>query len=112
MRAPRTLSLILALILAAALPLRGYAATAHCEGSDSTHAAAAHAAGTHGGHCGDAAGSPHPGGCGDCCCTAASSLAMRWELPRISSPAISAAPLAPPPAIAHDRLDRPPRPAA
>jgi hypothetical protein len=101
MRFPRTLFLILALILTAALPLRGYAAVAHCEGSVSAH--------VHTGHCGDGAGSPHLGGCGDCCCAAAYSIAVRWELPRMPSSAIIPASLPSPPAIAHDRLDRPPR---
>ncbi|MGD0503238.1 MAG: hypothetical protein ABSD02_10885 [Steroidobacteraceae bacterium] len=104
MRLSRTLSLILALMLAAALPLRGYAAMAQCEGSAS---AAAHA--EHGAHCTEGAGSTHASGCSDCCCAASASTPARWIIPHAPTGEIIAPSLGSPPTHAPDRLDRPPR---
>jgi hypothetical protein len=113
MRLPRTLSLILALMLAAVLPLRGYAAVAQCEGSPPPGGHAAHAPdaphAAHVAHCADGAATSHTSGCGDCCSAAAASTPVRWIAPRTSATGIVAPALSPPPALAPDRLDRPPR---
>ncbi|MGD0493519.1 MAG: hypothetical protein ABSC32_18445 [Steroidobacteraceae bacterium] len=105
MRLPRTLSLILVLMLAAALPLRGYAAMAQCEGSLPAGVHAGHAA-----HCNDGTGPPHTGGCSDCCCAAAASSPPRWSLPQASASKIAVPSIWAPPSLVPHRLDRPPRP--
>lgn len=104
MKLPRTLALTLVLMLAAAVPLRGYAAMAQCEGSASSAVQAGHSA-----HCADGAGSAHLGGCSDCCSAAAASAAVRWAIPRAPASGIAAPSIWPPPALVPHRLDRPPR---
>src|ERR1700677_3740004 len=104
MRLPRTLSLILALLLAAALPLRGYAAMAQCEGSPAAGVHAGHAA-----HCSDGAGASHPGSGSDCCSAAAASPPPRWTLPPAASSEIASPSISPPPSLVPHRLDQPPR---
>jgi hypothetical protein len=104
MRLSPTLSLILALMLTAALPLRGFAAAAQCGGF--TGIQAGHAA-----HCHNGAATGHHGGCSDSCCAAAVVLASsRWIPPRTATGGIEMPGRSPPPSLAPKRLDRPPRP--
>jgi hypothetical protein len=99
---------LFALLLVVMLPLRGYAAMTHCA---SAHDGAAAAAQTT--HCADRGGAARLHACGDCCCvTAALPPPADWSLTRVPAPVISPRLLSPPRALAKDRLDRPPRPAA
>jgi hypothetical protein len=102
MRLSRTSSLLIALLLTALLPLRGYAAVAHCErasGATSAHSA-------HMSHCPDAA---HTHGCSDCCIVAVLPALTGSHLPP-SAPISPAATFASAPRdLTLDRLDRPPR---
>jgi hypothetical protein len=105
MRINRTLRLVFALLLAVMLPLRGYAAIAHCEPDHAMHTMHA----MHAAHCADAA-SLHSHSCSDCCCVAAAALTpSRWTLPHTPALDVSARLIWPPPALTLDRLDRPPR---
>jgi hypothetical protein len=108
MRFNRTSRVFLALLLAAILPLRAFA-VAHCEPAQSF----AGAASVHTGHCAQAplhARGCSDHGCGDCCCMAAGTPVLaRWDLPHAPASDISARLILPPPALAPDRLDRPPR---
>jgi hypothetical protein len=104
MRPNRTLRVGFALLFALMLPLQGYAAMPGCGGSD--HAA------TH--HCGSkpAPAAHHPN-CGDCCCAVAIAFTLlSWAPPRPTAPELSDTSIRSPPAVALDRLDRPPRPNA
>jgi hypothetical protein len=95
-------SLLIALVLMALLPLRGYASIAHCESG--TAPSATHA--MHASHCTD---SVHSHGCSDCCIVAVIHTPIDSPLPP-SPPADAAAKLVwAPPALTLDRLDRPPR---
>ena len=102
MRPNRTLKLVFALLLIATLPLRGFAATAHCE-SDGR---AIHAVQPT--HC-------HENGrlhaCGDCCGVAAIAIAPAAPQALARPPAehIGTRAAAHPPRFGLDRLDRPPR---
>ncbi len=115
---------LFALILAVILPMRGFASATHCEaqqhGAHTVHPVettlradaadrglfpqAAEAA-----HCRDGRGAPHAHGCGDCCGGAAALAAPRFTLPKAAAVRIVRPPAWPPPALAIDRLDRPPR---
>jgi hypothetical protein len=91
-----------ALLFALMLPLQGYAAMPVCREA----AVASVAPQTH------CAGAPavHHHNCDNCCCGAAIALASAdFIAPRPSAPDISEAALLPAPAVALDRLDRPPR---
>jgi hypothetical protein len=109
MQSRRILKLGFALLLAVILPLRGYAAMANCvPDAESGRAVATH--GVHLSHCAYGAGALHPHGCGNDCCGAAIALTpARWIVPHTSPLGISAGIIWPPPLLALDRLDRPPR---
>jgi hypothetical protein len=103
----RTPSMTLMLLLALALPLQSFASAWSCSANDSV-ASAAHA------HCADDSGKPQTGGeqrhhCGTCCAAAIAWTPFRWDPPRSASTEASLPFYAPPPRIALDRLDRPPR---
>ncbi len=100
MRPNRTLKLVFALLLLATLPLRGFAATVHCE----SERRALHAA--HSVHCHESA---RAHGCGDCCGVAAIALAAPLALSRPPVEQLCAPAAHRPPALDLDRLDRPPR---
>jgi uncharacterized low-complexity protein len=117
---------LFALVLAVILPMRGFASAAHCEPPGQGHGAHSHgvpsalrtdaargdlslqAAGE--GHCAGGKSSPHAHACGDCCCGAAAVLtAPRFTVPRAAAALIARRLAWPHPALAIDRLDRPPR---
>jgi hypothetical protein len=104
---------LLALLLAVLLPMRGFTFTTHCEPHGQPHDAhASHQAANalqcpH--HADDKAAS-HAHACGDCCCGAAAVLtAPRFTVPRAAAASIVGRLARPHPALAIDRLDRPPR---
>ena len=116
---------LFALVLAVMLPMRGFASAAHCEPPGQGHGAHSHgvesalrADAARGdlslqaadeGHCAGGGSSPHAHTCADCCGAAAVLIAARFIVPRAAA-ALIARPLAwPHPALAIDRLDRPPR---
>ena len=100
MKPNRTLRVGFALLFALMLPLQGYAAMPSC--GQSTHAAAH--------HCAREPAVTHHSGCGDCCCTVAMVPAQGiWAAPRVAAIEISGTLIWSPPAVALDRLDRPPR---
>jgi len=109
MRHRRTTTLLLALLLTALTPLRGYAVVMHCalaEGPDMGLAAQD----AHPSHCEHSTPVAHPHPCSDCCSTAAPALtAGRYELPEAQAAVISPRLIWPPPTLNLDRLDRPPR---
>jgi hypothetical protein len=119
---------LFALLLAVLLPMRGFVSAMHCEpsGQDSR----AHA--SHGGieaalrpdiardelswhpaeapHCADGKGPAHTHACGDCCGGVAAVLtAPRFMVPRAPADLIVGRLARPHPALAIERLDRPPR---
>jgi hypothetical protein len=106
MRPNRTLRVGFALLFALMLPLQGYAAMPSCGQPDHAvqHAhTAAH-------HCTQEPAAAHHSGCGECCCAIAIALApIEWTAPRLTAPEISDTLIWSPPAVALDRLDRPPR---
>jgi hypothetical protein len=102
MRFSRTSSLLIALFLTALLPLRGYAAVAHCDAAAGP--GAAHA--MHLSHCTDTV---HPHTCSDCCIVAVLPAPIDSHLPPSPPAAPAAIFTSAPRAPALDRLDRPPR---
>jgi hypothetical protein len=106
----------LALLLAVLLPMRGFTFTTHCEPSGQA-AEAPHCVDGHpdsdGPHHADGNVPCHAHGCGDCCGGVAAVLtAPRLTVPK-TAVALIVGPLARAhPALAIDRLDRPPRKAA
>jgi hypothetical protein len=93
----------LALLLALIMPLQGFASAWSCGSFDAAPAAAAQ-------HCAheDGAAQQHHH-CGTCCAAAIAVMPLLWVPPRPEN-AGSPLPLrSSPPAIALDRLDRPPR---
>jgi hypothetical protein len=94
-----------ALLLAVMLPLQGFAAASGCGpfGATSLTEHCAHAA-----H--HAAGAGQYRDCGTCCSVAAISITPSlWAAPRLTSPKIFLPLVWSAPAVALDRLDRPPR---
>jgi hypothetical protein len=91
----------LAMLLALILPLQGFASAWNC-GSPDTVSGAAHQ------HC-SADAQPHHH-CGTCCAAAIAALPFRWTAPRAFNPGFTLPQIGPPPRVALDRLDRPPRP--
>jgi hypothetical protein len=97
----------LVLLLALILPLQGFAAAWSCS---------AHATGESGAHhhCPNDSGKLQGGEqhhhCGMCCAAAIALVPFSWTAPRSVSPEASLPPHSPPPKVALDRLDRPPRP--
>jgi hypothetical protein len=103
MRLNRTLRFEFALLFTLMLPLQGYTAMPSCD--ETTAAAPAPQT-----HCASAPSAMRHHGCGNCCCGAAVALtAAPWAAPLLNSPGISVISLWPPPQVALDRLDRPPR---
>jgi hypothetical protein len=103
MRLNRKLCGRIALLFALLLPLQGLVALPAC----AAHAAAGSTA--HG-HCAPELAPTHHHACGSCCCAAASALPpAQWIPPYRTAAVISAAVVHSPPAVALDRLDRPPR---
>jgi hypothetical protein len=126
---------LLALLLAVLLPMRGLTFTTHCEPHGQSHDAhASHqaenalASGTErddlsrqaadpphcvdgrSSHPADGKAASHAHGCGDCCGAAAAVLtAPRFTVPRTAAASIVGRLARPHPALAIDRLDRPPR---
>lgn len=98
----------LVLLLALILPLQSFAAAWNCS-AHHTGAAAAHH------HCANHSGKTQGGGephhhCGTCCAAAIAPVPFRWTAPRPENSEASQPSRQPPPKIALDRLDRPPRP--
>ena len=94
-----------ALLLAVMLPLQGFASASACGpfGAASPSEHCAHAA-----H--HAAGAGQHRECGTCCSVAAISLTPSlWAAPRLTSPKLFLPLVWSRPAVALDRLDRPPR---
>jgi hypothetical protein len=96
----------LVLLLVLILPLQGFASAWSCGAHNTTSAAAHH----------DCAGHPgtSPSGgehhhCGTCCAAAIALVPFRWTMPRSAGSEASLPLHGPPPKIALDRLDRPPR---
>jgi hypothetical protein len=126
---------LLALLLAVLLPMRGFTSATHCEppgqghGAHASHgveialrsetarndlspqaAEALHCVDGRGPHHADGKGSSHAHSCGDCCGgTAAIPTAPRFGVPRAAAALIAGRLARPHPALAIDRLDRPPR---
>jgi hypothetical protein len=103
----RTPSLTLVLLLALILPLQSFASAWSCSPHDLGASAAHH-------HCANDSGKPQTGGeqhhhCGTCCAAAIAWVPFRWTPPRSLSSEASLPLYGPPPRIALDRLDRPPR---
>jgi hypothetical protein len=112
MRPNRTLRVGFALLFALMLPLQGYAAMPDCGQPGHAIRYPAHMAAHHSAapHCTQEPAASHHSGCGDCCCAIAIALApIGWAAPRLSAPEISDTLIWSPPAVALDRLDRPPR---
>jgi hypothetical protein len=97
----------LALLLALILPLQGFAAAWSCSAHDTGESAARH-------HCPNDSGKPQSGEphhhCGTCCAAAIALVPFSWTPPRSANPEASLPSHRPPPTVALDRLDRPPRP--
>jgi hypothetical protein len=109
MRFHRLSKLLLALLLAASLPLRVYAAP--CEsptGHAAAHAAATHATAPAGTHCGHGAPSGHGAAC-DCCGVAVAATSPSWAPLYYPASAVLARLLDPSPVLTLARLERPPR---
>jgi hypothetical protein len=117
---------LFALVLAVILPMRAFASAAHCEPLGQVHGAHSHgvpsalrAEAARGdlsvqaaakGHCADGKSSAHAHACGDCCGGVAALLtAPRFTVPRAAAALIARRLAWPHPALAIDRLDRPPR---
>ena len=93
---------------ATALPLAGYASAISSCGSDSSAAPAAPLSAAH--HCEHSSSTSHHHCGGDCCSVAALAAATsRWAPPRYPAGQVYATLFSPSPAVARDRLDRPPR---
>jgi hypothetical protein len=98
----------LMLLLALILPLQSFAAAWNC-GSPETGSAVAHqhcAPGADAAQTGDAQPHHH---CGTCCAAAIAVLPFGWTAPRSLTPGMAHPQFGPPPTVALDRLDRPPR---
>jgi hypothetical protein len=111
MRPSRTLRAAFALLFTLMLPLQGYAAMPSCGPHDPANSSAASTADAPPAatHCARAPAAHHHA-CGQCCCGAAIvPTPAHWIAPRLIAPEISLAALWPPPTVALDRLDRPPR---
>ena len=98
----------LVLLLALILPLQTFAAAWSCSAHDTGAAVAHH-------HCADDSGKTRGGGephhhCGTCCAAAIAPMPLGWSAPRAAISEASLPPRQPPPQVALDRLDRPPRP--
>ena len=96
------------LLLALILPLQSFAAAWNC-GSPETGSAALHehcAPGHNTAPTGDAQLHHH---CGTCCAAAIAALPFGWAAPPSMTPGIALPQIGPPPKLALDRLDRPPR---
>jgi hypothetical protein len=117
---------LFALVLAVILPMRGFASAAHCEPLGQGHGAHSHGVpsalrtdaargdlslhAAEEGHCAGGKSSPHAHACTDCCCGAAAVLtAPRFSVPKAAAALIARRLAWPHPALAIDRLDRPPR---
>jgi hypothetical protein len=105
---------ILALLWALMLPLQGFAAAEHCEGSSGQHAKAslAHSPATAHEHCPPHERAPHRdhhGCCSDCCLTAVAASTLAWTPARLIAPALFLPAPRAPLTLSLDRLDRPPR---
>jgi hypothetical protein len=103
----RSLRAGFALLFALMLPLQGYAAMPDCREASVAFSAPQT-------HCAGAQAVQHPNvhhhNCDNCCCGAAMALtAAVFVAPLLTAPDISDAALWPPPTVASDRLDRPPR---
>jgi hypothetical protein len=112
MRFNRSLRAGFALLFALLLPLQGYAAMPACrEAAVATSVPQAHCAGAPAVHRATLDHTIlHHHNCDNCCCGAAMVLtADDFIAPRLTAPDISDTALWPPPAVAIDRLDRPPR---
>jgi hypothetical protein len=96
-----------ALLFALLLPLQGYAAMPVCrEAALASPAQQTQCAGVHAVH----HLAVHHHNCDNCCCGAAMVLSPAdFIAPLRAAPGISDAALCPPPTVALDRLDRPPR---
>jgi hypothetical protein len=97
------------LLLALMLPLQNFA-SGSCRAEDSGAAAAHH-------HCANDPAKAHTGAephhhCGTCCVAAIAVMPFRWTAPRLVRSEVSPPLQGPPPTVALDRLDRPPRPVA
>jgi hypothetical protein len=101
---------LLALLLVLILPMRGFAAAAHCDAPEldrgvhlsQTAGSDTHCAGQH------AAGHSHP--CGDCCSvTAVVAAPLRLAVPRVPAAELAQRLAWLHPSLTVDRLDRPPR---
>jgi hypothetical protein len=97
----------LVLMLALILPLQSFASAWSCSSHELGGNAAQH-------HCADDSGKLQTGGeqhhhCGTCCAAAIAWVPFRWIPPRSVSSEASVPLYGPPPRIALDRLDRPPR---
>lgn len=96
------------LLLALILPLQNFASAWSCSAQHSGAAAAHH-------HCADdsgKSGAEQQHHCGTCCAAAVALVPFTWTAPRSGSPEASLPSHRPPPQVALDRLDRPPRPLA
>ena len=95
------------LLLALILPLQNFAAAWRCSAHETGAAAAHH-------HCANDSGKAQSGEqqhhCGTCCAAAIALVPFTWAAPRQASPESSLPSHRPPPQVALDRLDRPPRP--
>jgi hypothetical protein len=98
----------LALLLALIMPLQGFASAWSCGAFDPAPATGPATALQHCAHAaGDVQLHHH---CGTCCCAAAISIMpLVWVPPRPANPGALLPVSSAPPAIALDRLDRPPR---
>ena len=95
------------LLLALILPLQNLASAWSCSAHETGAAAAQH-------HCANDSGRPQSGEqqhhCGTCCAAAIALVPFSWTAPRSASPEAFLPSHRPPPKVALDRLDRPPRP--
>jgi hypothetical protein len=89
----------LVMLLALILPLQSFASAWNC-GNPGAISGAAHQ------HCTEAQPHHH---CGTCCAAAVAALPFQWTAPRSVNPAFTLPQIGPPPKVALDRLDRPPR---
>jgi hypothetical protein len=102
----RTPSVTLVLLLALILPLQSFAAAWSCSAHAGLTAAQHHCANDSGKSPGGAEQHHH---CGTCCAAAIAVVPLAWTAPRSASPEASLPLHQPPPKVALDRLDRPPR---
>jgi hypothetical protein len=103
----RTTSLTLVLLLALLLPLQTFASVWNCNADDTGAAITHHPCADHSAQAHKGAGQHHH--CGTCCVAAIAPMPFLWVAPHGMSCEDFQPLHRPPPSVALDRLDRPPR---